>query len=235
MKPIALGLLLLTGCTASRGTERFVITGDAQTLKAAAIDASGKLGWTTVGGESGKFEIVAYPRQSRVSRAVLNVSAEDDVLVIEGERDSGLAFLPETSRILASVTAQSLGQQTGGAAVESRSKALTLGLDLLLPAAGAFYALRGDPYFDSGASVGMRGFWWEFWGRLGLDIAAQALLVELVLLRRLDGSQVLPAWALVAPIFLMVASRVNAMISDWIQLDYRNSYARSGFHAPQEP
>ena len=115
MKAIVLGLLLLTGCTASRVTERFVITGDAQSLKAAAIDASQKLGWTTVASESGKFEIVAYPRQSRVSRAVLNVSAENDVLVIEGERDSGLQFLPETSRILASVTAQSLGQQTGGA------------------------------------------------------------------------------------------------------------------------
>lgn len=78
----------------------------------------------------------------------------------------------------------------------------------------------------------MRGFWWEFWGRLSLDVAVPALLAELVFLRRIDGTQLLPAWALVAPIFLLVAARVNAMVSDWIALDYRNSYARSGFRAP---
>ncbi len=230
-----MGALLLCGCATTQLTERFVITGDAQTLQQAAQAASSRLGWTTAAADSDSFQIIGYPRQSRTSPGVLKVRSENDVLSIEGGQESGLPFLPETARMLASATAQQLGQKTGGAAVAERSTALTVGLDVLLPAAGALYGLHGDPYFDSSAVIGLRSFWWEFFGRLGCDLAAAGLLAEFALLQNPDGSRTMPLWTIASPIIVLVVMRVSSVINVLIEVPYRNAYARSGLHAPEDP
>jgi hypothetical protein len=234
VKPLLLGLLL-SGCATTHLTERYVIAGDAQSLVRAAEEASVRLGWATTASEGGKFHVLFYPRHSRTSSNPLTIGAEDDVLRIEGDQERHGAYLPEAAQILAGATAELMGQRAPGPKVEERSAAITVALDLIFPAAGALYALHGDPYFDSGVVKFGRGVWWEFMGRLGIDLASGLLISQTFAFRRVDGSPMFPLWTLVTPIFTMVTIRLMSLVTDLTELPFRNAYARSGLSAPVDP
>lgn len=216
--------------------ETYRINGSASELLSTARQNAQKLGYETTDGADGGFTITGFA--GRRAGESLEVSAAEDTLTIDGTGASRatteqLTFrLSESAEILARSTDAQL-HHLDGPKVAPRSRALTVGLDLLLPAAGAFYALRGSPYRDSAATASGRGFWWEVVVRAELDAVAFGIGAELLYLDSAAHRPFTP-YALLGSIAVAVLVRVMSVIVDWSEVGYRNAYAASGLPAPSE-
>ncbi len=208
------------------------MAGTADELRASARDAAHQLDWETEAAEGGAFRIVEYPRQHWIWKKPLLVTVKDGELAIEGEAVGGWsnAGTVEAARLLASATKQVRGEVVFSPPIEARSEGLTVAFDLLSPAAGAWYALKGHPAYDQG--YGLRNFWAEFFMRAAADVAAVGLGLEFALLRLPDGSPIFPSWMIAMPIMFLVGTRISAVMNDLMDLPFRNAYARSGLRAP---
>lgn len=233
MKALWVGAVLLACSCATFKTERFPIDGRADELQASALEASDKLGWTTEAAEGGGFRITGYPRQHWLMKKPLLVTVKDGELAVEGETVTGgwpQGGTVEAGRLLASATKQVRGEAVFAPPIEERSEAITVALDLVSPAAGAWYALKGDPAYDQG--LGQRNFWAEFFMRAGIDVLCGAFALEIGLFRLRDGSSVFPQWMIAMPLAILVSTRISALMNDLLELPFRNAYARSGLRGP---
>ena len=229
MNRVLLGLLLSCGCATTHVAERYVLVGDAQAIARAAEEATRRLGWTTEAIASGKFKLLESPRKPAVA---LTVSASDGVLQIEGELPTNQPDMPETARILRSATAEILDGRPRDP-VSPRSPVIGGILDVLVPSAGALYALQGNPYFDSHAVNWRRSFWWDVSNRLVID-ATSGILLGVFVKQANEGFGINPWAIVVAEIAILVLNRIGALLTDVSAISYRNAYARSGLGAPEE-
>lgn len=159
MARLLIGLRLLTlsvgvalgGCATV--VERYQL-GSPDRLPAASLEAATRLGWTTESLGGGGFRLVDRLHSGLLRKDWVSVTpGADGVLTLSGpvaERDWEMhESLGAVGPLLAQATLQRLGTAAEGPPVEPRSVALTVGLDLLLPAVGAAYALPGSPYLTS--------------------------------------------------------------------------------------
>jgi hypothetical protein len=221
--------LLLSGCATTHLTERYVLPAEGPTLQRAAEEATQRLGWTTEAVEGGKLRIVDYPRRPKPA---LTISAEDDVLRIEGDLQRNQP-LPEAALVLRSATQQIFDRGPGGKRVSERSPWVAGLLDVLVPSIGGAYALEGDPYFDSRAVGWSRSFLWDVGYRFFIDAAA-VMTLAYVVPRLQTGFGISPALILTTEIALLVLNRVGALFTDLSELKYRNAFARSGLSPPED-
>lgn len=228
-----MGALVLCSCAGFRATERFAIDGTADELRASAQEAAQKLGWSATAAENGTFTITDCPRQHWLWKKPLTVAVKDGELSIEGPSEQPpYDRTYEAARILASATRELRGQIVIGPKVEERSEAMTVALDLFMPAVGALYALRGNPAWDN--ATGLRNTWSEFFMRVAMDALCVGLALEFELLRLPDGSRSTPQWFAVLPVTMLVTNRIGALLNDLVELPFRNAYARSGLRAPRD-
>ena len=161
----------LAGCVTV--TERYQL-GSPERLSEASFVAANRLGWTTERLADGKFRLIDRMNSGLLRRAWVDVSAgPDGVLTLSGDlAERGWDMRPTlgvVAPLLAQATLQELGVAAEGPPMERTSVPLTVGLNLLLPAAGAVYALRGSPYAKT--------TWanhWAFWmgSHAALDVGA---------------------------------------------------------------
>ena len=238
MRVLALSVLVATGCVTTHVVERYPIAGDPAAIDRAAHEAVERLGWSSEAAASGRFRLTRYPRAEATPRwaepFLLEYSVGPGGLEFEGNRSGGnQTELTEAASILADATRQLLEAKAApGPTVSPRSAAVAVALDVLLPAAGAVYALGGDPYFDSAAVSASRHFWWLFAARLGMDLLAVEMAGLAVMEAPYGGSS--PTVFLVEAAFLVVINRLAAIVEDLNEVPFRNAYARSGLSPPGE-
>ena len=207
MKPVLLGLLLC-GCATTHVAEVYFLPADAPSIQRAAEEASRRLGWETEASGSGKFKLTNYSRRPHPE---LTISAEDNVLHIEGEVTKDL---PEAALILRSATEEIL---TGrhGTPVQERSLWVTGILDVLVPSIGGIYALQGDPSFDSPIVDWRRSFWSDVSSRFVVDAMAGVMLGYFA--TRRDGFGISPL-AIVKPTPIAPIALVSGGVG-WLNHD----------------
>ncbi len=147
-------------CGCATVTERYPL-GSPERLAQASLEAATQLGWTTQPLPDGGFRLVDRIHSGLLVTDWVSVTpGADGVLTMTGpvaERDwENRKSLGVVGPLLAQATLQKLGATAEGPPLERRSLALTVGLDLLLPAAGAGYALKGSPYANTN--------WATHWG-----------------------------------------------------------------------
>ncbi len=215
--------------------ERYAIDGSAEELLRTAHATANDLGWTTREAGSGRFHVTAFPRRENDSDLVID--AQDGALLVDGRGNTSAwppeakTRLVEASALLAYGTDARLHGSTSGPPVEPRSKGLAVALDLLLPAAGGWYAARGDPYYDSSAVSWNRGFWMDFGIRLGMDAMAASFLAEGLTFPTVNGRNTGLSYLLIAGL-MAVLDRLYAVVADVREIDYRNAWAASRIPAP---
>jgi hypothetical protein len=234
MRRVGLLWLLALGC-ATPISEHYRVEGSAPEMLETARATAGRLGWTTEAAEGGGFRITDFPRK-RPGETML-VTASEGELKIDGDGNRAGSFqstgyrLSETAEVLARATDVQLHDRSGPP-VAPRSRAVTVALDLLLPAAGGWYAGRGDPYLDSAAVPSVRSFWWDFMLRCEFDLMAAAF-AGVAVYNHHQGWVTTPFdWLL--PIAFAVANRALSIVRDWPEVGFRNAYAASGLPAPGE-
>jgi hypothetical protein len=163
--------LVLSGCATV--TQRYPL-GEPDRLAEASFEAAGRLGWTTEKLQGGKFRFIDRLHSGLLNPSWVEVTPEaGGVLALHGRavRDwnTGGDSLGAVGPILAQATLQTLGTVAEGPPVATRSLALTVGLDLLFPAAGAAYSLRDSPYLQ-------HAIWSNKWGAwVGMHAALDVL------------------------------------------------------------
>ncbi|MHB8875727.1 MAG: hypothetical protein ACYC8T_18735 [Myxococcaceae bacterium] len=201
-------------------SERYQL-GHPDRLPGASLEAAARLGWTTQMLEGGKFRLA----KSRLpQRDAIDVSpGPDGVLTLTGQsaaRDwDNRPTLGPSGPLLAQATLQVMGVPKEGPPLSRRSPGLTVGLDLLFPAAGAAYALPGSPYsfWHWGGHVGLRA---------GMDALAAVFIAQGMEFRRAgygDGTHQLGL-----AIGYLVFNRLMALLVDLPTVSAGNTAADNG-------
>ena len=174
---LLLAAVSLSGC-ATVVTERYQL-GQPERLSEASLEAAHRLGWATERLEGGKFRLL---EQRFVRQPEIEVTpGADGVLTLSGTTTArgwdSRPTLGPVGPLLSQATLQVMGLEAKGPPVPTRSVAVTAALDLLLPTAGALYALPGNP------------FGYSHWGihvavRTGLDAVAALFLANAIDYRR---------------------------------------------------
>jgi hypothetical protein len=181
----------------------------------AGLVAVERLGWTAEKLDDARFRLLDY---GPLGKGPIDVTvSEDRSLLLTGPANSrdenGKLSMGGVGPLLTQAVRQTVDVSQMGPPVPRRSLVLTTGFDLVLPAAGALYALPGNPYSQL------------HWGlllalRVGLDVVGALNVAQ--------GLRFADRFEVYAGAMYIVLNRVLALMFDLPAADYFNKAAQSG-------